>query len=197
MTLATAALIASGIAAGVVFGLLRRASLKLLQVPAIRWAALGLAGVGAFVYLALVPTDRADLYSGLALGALLVFTLKNVHLVGMPVVAFGLILNLAGVAINQGFSVDQRAAQQAARTGELAANRHLDDGTDPAWFLGQVVPVEPLREAVSFGDLISSFGLLNTAYRVVRKRRRPPISLTPSARAGLTTLAASTRRISD
>lgn len=197
MTLATAGLVAAGIVTGVLLGILRRASVRLLQAPTIRWAALGLAAAIACICFAFLSIERVNLYTAVALGALVVFAVANAHLVGMPIVAFGLALNLAGVAINDGYSVDRQAAQNAELRDDLAANRHFDDRTDPAWFLGQVVPLPPLREVVSFGDLIVSLGLLDTAYRATRKRRRPSISLTSSARVGLTTLAASSRRIDD
>lgn len=197
MTLAAAALVAGGFLAGAIIGLLRRASWRLLEAPTIRWSALGVVGVAAGVFFALVSIESASLYTAVALAALLAFTLRNVHLVGMPVIAIGLALNLAGVAINQGYSIDEKAAQQAKQGRDLAENQHFDERSDPAWFLGQVVPLEPLHSTVSFGDLITSLGMLNTSYRVVRRRRRPSISLTSSARVGLSSVAASSRRITD
>jgi hypothetical protein len=106
---------------------------------------------------------------------LLAFVLANLRLVGMPVVLVGILLNVVAIGLNQGMPVRADAvvaAHQAERAElprlDLGAKRHLEDADDRLTFLGDTVPIPPLHEVVSFGDLILAFGVADVAFRLLR-----------------------------
>ena len=108
----------------------------------------------------------------------------NFGLVGMPVAAVGLLLNLVVIAVNGGMpvraeailSVDDSITTADLDRLEFGAKRHLETDDDRLTFLGDVVPVEPLGQVLSFGDLILAVGTADVAFRLVRPlgRRRVP-----------------------
>lgn len=106
---------------------------------------------------------------------LLAFVLTNLRLVGMPVALVGIVLNVMAIGLNQGMPVRADAvvaAHQADRTElsslDLGAKRHLEDDGDRLTFLGDTIPLAPLHEVVSFGDLILAFGVADVAFRLLR-----------------------------
>jgi hypothetical protein len=148
----------------------------------------GIGALGGAVVLQIVPqlVDVAGT-TGLAcvLGSyalLAAFALINVRLVGMPVVLVGLFLNLVVIGANGGMpvrgdailTVDRDRTPAQLRDLSFGAKRHLEDAGDRLTFLGDVVPVPPLRQVLSFGDLILAAGLVNVVFRLVKPRA--PIS---------------------
>ena len=106
---------------------------------------------------------------------LLAFAIANVRLVGMPVVVVGLALNVAVIAANQGMPVRPAAIVAAHQAGwdelaglDLGAKRHLEERDDRLTLFGDRIPIQPLREVVSFGDLILAFGVANVSFRLLR-----------------------------
>jgi hypothetical protein len=134
--------------------------------------------------------------SGIAL--MVIVALRNSHLVGMPIVAFGLSLNLLATAANDGFPVDRGALVAArvetARTvgqADITGSRHLRTPDDRLWWLGDAIPVRELEHVMSFGDLVIVGGLgVTAAHLTRRKKQHPPPPLSPDARAGLVSIAA-------
>ena len=59
---------------------------------------------------------------------------------------------------------------------EFGAKRHLEQPDDQLTFLGDVVPVRPLRQVVSFGDLILAVGMADVVVRSI-ETVRPVIEL--------------------
>lgn len=121
-------------------------------------------------------SDRAGLamvlvsYVGLA-----AFAIANTRLVGMPVVLVGLLCNLAVITFNGGMPVEEDAllAARAATRAELSSldlgtKRHLATDDDVLHRLGDVIPVRPSREVVSFGDLIMAFGIADVVFRLLK-----------------------------
>jgi hypothetical protein len=107
--------------------------------------------------------------------------IANLHLVGMPVVALGLLLNTVVLVANGAMPVRPEALAAAAGTTvdevaarDLGARHRLEATGDRLTFLGDVVPVRPLGEVVSFGDLIVAVGLTDVVYRLVRPAHRRP-----------------------
>lgn len=106
----------------------------------------------------------------------------NRAFVGMPVVAVGLLCNFAVIAVNGGMPVRADAIRTVDDTIDLdtlefTAKRHLETDDDRLTFLGDVVPVAPLGQVLSFGDLIIALGTADVAFRLVRPvggRRRVP-----------------------
>ena len=130
----------------------------------------------------------AGLACVLASYALLVaFALANIRLVGMPVVLVGLLCNVVVIGANGGMPVRAEAILAVDRSAELAevdfgSKRHLEDDSDRVTFLGDIIPVRPIRQVLSFGDLILSVGIADVVFRLlkpigaVRRRRRPAVS---------------------
>lgn len=116
-----------------------------------------------------------------ALVALIAFAAANLSTVGMAVVLAGLALNLVVILANGAMLVDPGAvvASDAAASEELAS---LDLGPSRRWrepgdrlgVLGDIVPVAPFAEVVSFGDLILAAGLANVTFRLLRPRGDRP-----------------------
>jgi hypothetical protein len=143
-----------------------------------------------------VVAEVLDLPDTLGLALVLVsyvglsaFAVANIRLVGMPVVLVGLLANLAVISINGGMPVRASAivAAHASTPDEIAsidfgAKRHLADGDLVSW-LGDIIPVRPTREVLSFGDLILAFGIADVVFRLLRpaehRRRRLDTDVDP------------------
>ena len=135
------------------------------------------------------------------------FAVANIRLVGMPVVLVGLLCNLTVISLNRGMPVEADAivAAHAAERDELAtidfgAKRHIATDDDMATFLGDIIPVRPSREVLSFGDLILAFGIADVIFRLLKPpahRRRAgagtdePIDATDAGTAFIDLTAAS------
>lgn len=115
---------------------------------------------------------------------LLGFGLANMRIVGVPVVLVGLLCNVAVITANGGMPVRAEAILAVDRSADLGdldfgAKRHLEEPGDRLTFLGDVVPVRPLGQVLSFGDLILAVGIADVVFRLlrpaapVRRRRRP------------------------
>ena len=164
-----------GLTSGLVALVVRR-RLRDIPLPAVRWPALLVAAV--FVYrapawldlsgaLALAPVLAA--YAGLVF-----FAGANVRLRGMVVVLVGLVCNAAVLMVNGAMPVDEEAVVAAgvARAEELP---RIDLEPPREWrapehrlvVLADIIPVPPLREVVSFGDLILAVGLANVVFRML------------------------------
>ena len=120
-------------------------------------------------------------YAGLS-----AFAVANIRLIGMPVVLVGLLANLFVISVNGGMPVRASAivASRAATPSELStldfgAKRHLSTDDDLLVQLGDIIPVRPSREVLSFGDLILAFGVANVIFRLLKpldaRRRRDDV----------------------
>jgi hypothetical protein len=114
-----------------------------------------------------------------AYALLLAFAACNRHLTGIVVIAVGILLNLAGLVLNQGMPVRPGALVHAGvvhvdelASTELGGPRHLETSSDVLPILGDVVPVAPTHEVLSFGDLVIAAGAADTAIELSRRRRR-------------------------
>jgi hypothetical protein len=172
-------LVVAAVAAGAAAGrlLLRPLRYRHLGPTPLRWPAVLVAGV-----VLAVAADRVDGSTavGLAIAgqALLVAgVLANLHLVGAGVVAVGLATNLASMAVDGGVPVRPSALLAAGivEQGDTVAvrgPRHVERPDDLVPWLGDALPIEPLRSVVSFGDLIVAIGLADVAAHAARPRRQ-------------------------
>lgn len=163
--------------AGVVFGFVTGGRLRNVARRPLEMIWLLVVSVGLQVAAeTLDVADRAGLamvlvsYVGLA-----AFAIANTRLVGMPVVLVGLLCNLAVITVNGGMPVEEDAllASHAATRDELTrldlgAKRHLAGDDDALRVLGDVIPVRPSREVLSFGDLILAFGIADVVFRLLK-----------------------------
>src|SRR4051812_38015841 len=96
---------------------------------------------------------------------LLVFALANVRLVGMALVAIGIGLNIVPIARNHGMPVRPDAVVAAristperVRFLRTDHKHHMERADDRIMLLADILPVRPLREVLSFGDVVLAVG---------------------------------------
>ena len=166
---------AFAIAVGLTAGLLLRSPYRHLAAPRLRGWALLVAGVAAQ---AIAAVGAEAILVPLSYVLLVAFALRNLHLVGMPIVLLGLTLNGLVIGLNGAMPVrgDALVAAGVVEAGALAAvdlgpKRHLEESDDRLTFLGDAVPVPALGRVVSFGDLVLAVGLGNVVAHLVRRRR--------------------------
>jgi hypothetical protein len=136
---------------------------RLRNVASLRfeWYGLALAGVA----LQLVPgpgstVPLACLYLSFLL--LIVFAVKNIQVVGFPLILAGVLCNLFVIGVNGGMPVSEHAlaaSGQSRLLGALENNptaKHLLATIDDQLrFLGDVIPVpDPVMQAISIGDIL-------------------------------------------
>ncbi|MGI8684211.1 MAG: DUF5317 family protein [Acidimicrobiales bacterium] len=134
-----------------------------------------LLGAGLALQVLVGRVDGAEFASLVASYALLLaFAVANVATVGMWMVATGVAMNLAAIALNAGMPVRAEALVAAGladhgRAGDvrLAAKHHLERPSDRVRALGDIIPVRALGEVVSFGDVVLAVGAANVVARLL------------------------------
>jgi hypothetical protein len=108
----------------------------------------------------------------LSYALLIGFCLANVANKGMSVVAFGIFLNALVIVVNGGMPI---------RTDPVfreTVKHHAERPSDSLTFLGDIIVLRPLNQALSFGDLILLVGLVDV---LVHRSRPAPIRRRPMA----------------
>jgi hypothetical protein len=113
---------------------------------------------------------------------LLAFAALNLRLAGVGVVMVGMVMNLIPIAINGGMPVRPAALASAriapsadrAQFVELRGERHLEGPDDRLVFLGDIIPIAPLRQVVSFGDLVLGVGIVTLIANLLKPPRERP-----------------------
>jgi hypothetical protein len=164
------------LAAGLAVGLLtggkpRRLANTRLRLPGLLVAGAALEAAGSLWIGG--PWGLAVLIGGYV--SLLAFAVANAAKAGMILVAAGLLANVVVIAADAGMPVRGVAADAA--TGP---RHHAMRPGDRLTFLADVVPVAPLRQTVSAGDIVLSIGV---ATAVVGLLRLPRQQRTRSVRA--------------
>lgn len=112
---------------------------------------------------------------------LLAFAARNAGLVGIGVASVGLLTNLAVITADGGMPVHPAAVVGAgiATSRQLPGvaygqRHHLERSGDHLTFLDDRIPLSPLNQVVSVGDLILFIGVVDLAANLVRRpgRRR-------------------------
>jgi len=172
----TAFLLAAGV--GAVLGAFRQPHGAHLRAPVVVYPAIVVVGVALQLAIGWFDPGMQGTVLGVSLAALTGFALVNRHLPGMGVLAIGLGLNMAVVLANAGMPVRPAALVDAgvATPDTLAdtdpgAGRSLERDDDLVPFLGDIIPVEPLGAAMSFGDLIALMGIGAVSGELVRHAR--------------------------
>lgn len=147
-------------------------SLRSIAATELRHPGILAAGVGIQLVLEILsPTSgtAGNLASALLVASyvfLLIFCAANLRLRGLAVVAVGIALNGAVITVNEGMPV--RAPEAAVET---TTKHHAERPSDKLTGLGDIILVPPLRQALSFGDLIMMVGLVDVLFHL---SRRPP-----------------------
>lgn len=164
---------------GFAAGLIRRGRLR--SILGVRIASLPLLALAIGIGFA---TDQFDLpqpgwwaFAGLV--AALIFTIRNLMIVGMAVIGVGIIVNLVPIVLNGATPVRAEALVEAGmvETGDLdrvvvsGARAIADEDTRLGW-LGDTIPIAVADQVVSFGDLIMLIGVANTIANLMLRRRR-------------------------
>ena len=175
IVLVTAAGLGIGFAVSLLRGTEPRAiflRLRVLQVN--HWPVLAL---GAVLSLA-VALDTNMLAGRFALGVSLALLLAscvlNRHITGALIAAIGISINLTVLLLNGYLPVSEGAVVAAGiidydgldRVLLGTARRWAGDATIAAW-LGGAIPLAPLRDVITLGDMVTAAGLANVGFRLM------------------------------
>jgi len=158
--------------AAVVAGLARGGLLRGLTETSVRDRSLALACLGVQAFVVALPLRAIWLPYGLgalllavALGVLLAVARANGRMPGVPLIALGLLLNLAAVVANAGMPTSESTLARAGVAVERPLPHRPDakhvlagDGTRLA-LLGDRLAVRPLWAVVSYGTVCELAGL--------------------------------------
>jgi hypothetical protein len=114
--------------------------------------------------------------------ALLVFAAANVRLLGMALVVLGLACNVLVIGVNHGMPVRPRAVIRAGIAHNqrdladihLQAKHHYERPSDRLLVLADIIPVRPLREVLSVGDVVMSLGIMVVVSTLLKKEPTYP-----------------------
>lgn len=176
--------VAAVLLVGVLLGYLLGGRLRRLESIRVNWWGLALAGI-AFQALPVPSAVGQSPYRVgaimllLSYAALLAFLAVNRWIPGMRVMAVGLLLNFAVVALNGGMPVNSRAIQEATGsqgvtlTAEEGGKHHLMGEDDLLSPLGDTIPLPPPASVVlSIGDVCLYLGVVWFVVQVMRGRSR-------------------------
>lgn len=160
----------SGVAVGIVGGLIARGDPRRLAAIRVRWWPTFLLAIGLRAVAAVPLGAEAQRASYLiALWLLVAVALANRSLPGAWAIAAGLALNALVITLGAGAMPVSTAAALAAsgRVPTDALHRELGPDT-PLPLLADVLPVPPLG-AYSIGDLVLALGIAALVFRVMTR----------------------------
>lgn len=178
---------------GVGFAVALGGRLRHLPSRRLRWASLPLVAIALYWAPALLGASPSAAVTLLlaSYAVLSAFAVANLRVVGMAVVLTGLLANAAVILVNGAMPVDPAAVVAAglARPDDLeemdlGPARRWEGPSDRLGVLGDIIPVPPLGEVVSFGDLVLAAGLADVAFRLLRPAGRLRRRAQPRPRAG-------------
>lgn len=146
--------------------------------PNLRWWPVGLIATGlAIVTWLNLDVPAPTLFFTISLVAFALFAAANLHLTGVSIVLLGVLLNLVPLLINQETPVRPEAIVGAdiaewkdIEQVQFGTGRALQSTEHQLSILGAVLPIKPVGEVFSFGDLIIMAGLANVGFRLSRPR---------------------------
>jgi len=161
-------LIAASLVLAVAIGYLLGGRLSSVASLRVRWQPLAIVGLG----LQVIPVPGRALPLGLlyvSFALLIAFALANIaaRVAGSWLILIGIALNFTVIGLNQGMPVTRDALVASGQGETLAvllhdggAKHHLAGPDDRLLFLGDVLPIRPLRMVASPGDLIAYAGVV-------------------------------------
>jgi hypothetical protein len=175
----------------VAIGYARGGRLAALGRLRLRWQ--GLAIVGLALQILLWPGGSwplVYLYASFVL--LATFAILNIRITGFALILAGIALNFAVIVVNDGMPVSRDAivaSGQASTMDELVndggAKHHLATADDHVRFLGDVIAIRPLEQAISVGDVLTYGGVM-MLITVAMGRRPRRSAVSPAALVGET-----------
>jgi hypothetical protein len=180
-------LIPFALAAGLLLGLLRGGKPEnLLGFGPSLWP-LGIIGLTTLLVGEFGSLERSAAIALFIGGSivLLFFLAKNTRFKGSIIIALGLALNVLAAVANGHVPVRYDALVSAGEVSgatqatdvSLTGLREMEDAETRLSLLGEVVPLEILNAAVSFGDLILAAGVTVFAMHLLLARRRRGIDV--------------------
>ncbi len=160
----------------IVVGYLGRGRLSGLGRLQVRWAAIAFIGLGMqFMPLPGHVWPMAMLYASFVL--LFAFAIVNLRAAGFALILVGIALNLTVIAANDGMPVSRHALVASNQMDSYTfliehggAKHHLAGPSDRLLFLGDVIPIRFLEQAVSVGDFFTYGGVFWLIVAAMRKR---------------------------
>jgi hypothetical protein len=160
----------------VVVGYLCRGRLSSLGNLKVRWAPLAFIGLALqFAPLPGQAWPMAMLYLSFVL--LFAFAIVNLGVAGFPLILIGVVLNFTVIAANNGMPVTRQALVASGQTSTLTyliehggAKHHLAASGEHLLFLGDVIAVRPIQQAVSLGDIFTYGGVFWLIAAGMRRR---------------------------
>jgi hypothetical protein len=179
------------IALAIVLGYAFGGRLKALEALRLRWWGLAIAGLA----IQLVPLPEGEGGTDLIVRTgvlavsyvlLVLFSIANIRLPGMPLVLLGVASNFLVIAVNGGMPVSEAALVDSGQESVIDMLRrdgsdkhHLMDDDDELTFLADVIGVPmPIGQAISIGDVFVYAGLIWLTVAAMRGR----IPSTPTER---------------
>jgi hypothetical protein len=150
----------------VAIGYARGGRLATLGQLRLRWQGLAIVGLG--LQILLWPGGNWPLvYLYASFVILAVFAIVNIRTTGVSLILIGIALNFAVIALNQGMPVSRAAVVNSGQASSLrdlvddgGAKHHLASSEDRLRFLGDVIAIRPLQQAVSLGDVFTYGGVM-------------------------------------
>jgi len=148
----------------------------------IRWSVVAI--VGLALQVAPVPGRTLPLvFLWVSFGLLLAFVVANIRVAGFAFILIGILLNFTVIALNHGMPVTRHALVASGQQDTLTqlveeggAKHHLAAADDRLQFLGDVIPIAPIHQAVSLGDVFTYTGVM---WVIVIGMRRRALSEVP------------------
>ena len=171
-------LVLPAFAVAILIGYLRGGRLAALADLRLRWQ--GAALLGLLLQVLLWPGgDWPLLYLYLSFVLLTAFAIVNIRVTGVALILIGVVLNFTVIVLNRGMPVSRQAvvaSHQADSLGELVDDggpkHHLASSADHLRFLGDVIAVPALEQAVSAGDIFTYGGVMVLIAVGMGRRRR-------------------------
>lgn len=171
-------LVGLAVVVGAVIGFARPPLGAHLARPAVFVPGAALLGAVLHVAVGVFDVPWGGAVFGVSFALLAAFAIVNRHIVGMGVLAVGLVCNMVVVMVNGAMPVrasavvaaDIATPAQLADT-DLGAGRAFAQDDDLLPLLGDIVPVPALGVVVSFGDLIALMGIGALTGDLVRQMR--------------------------
>jgi uncharacterized protein DUF5317 len=106
-------------------------------------------------------------------GCLVGFATANLRLTGMWMVVLGFLMNALVIGVNHGMPVRRSALRTVGVNASVqSVKHHAERPSDKLTFLADIIPVTPLGEVLSFGDVILAVGVIDVLVNLMRPPKR-------------------------